>query len=656
MGTDVRLTLRKPGVFGAELFTYPDDADTWTETDSGEVTISIETVSSRTFMRFVTSAVTEGVYKDFTVTAGQKVSCSFFVKSTGDTDEFTAIIYDVSNSTEITTYTPHTVDTTWRCYEIEFAAPTGCTTIRVTLNGVVADTYEVDSFAFNRDEIVIQPGYSLDENPDIVGVVKQSLDGQRIQHRLATHWRYELRWGYVEDAFYDRMVLLYESGETLYLDDGDVPDLTEQSTLYTNASYTFSGITNPSTTQVAYYSESADLPTNATQFEDAEYLDAWYTDLAAGTLRNHTFAYNKYLYHKFEIRPAEYGTGMQRLAITVKAENDDLDAANLDGVIVYVWNGSNWKEIIRTSSPSAEDETWYTYSASEAQAMCPQEGSGSNGIVRVLVRTRAYGDILADTEASVHLYPTGNQTLDTAAVPEVIEFDNEDFDTENEWDANAYKFIVTQPGKYLITLQAHFQNADAGNSLTVFLYKNGATYLAEKRMEALGVADIDFIALTAIVDLAAGDYIQAYASNVNKNNDVLTGTVDSLTYMMVKGLLATSPGAGLGMYTVSLETNPGLGAVEPSHQMWFETNSEANDIVVKNRTLGTQLTTSDYSVDYENNQLDITGQSGGDVLEFTYSRFREVRIAQLPARIQHDSPSGGVRRGMYVLLETTTSE
>ncbi len=137
------------------------------------------------------------------------------------------------------------------------------------------------------------------------------------------------------------------------------------------------------------------------------------------------------------------------------------------------------------------------------------------------------------TAISVHLYPTGNQTLDTAGVPEVIEFDNEDFDVDAEWDTSTYKFTATAAGKYFITLQVAFGNADAGDRLLAYILKNAATTVAEGRMEALANAGGDFISVTTIEHLEIDDYIRAVAGNVDKSNELLTGTVDYLTYMMI---------------------------------------------------------------------------------------------------------------------------
>lgn len=645
----IRLTLRKPSAFGVELFTYPDDIDTWVGV--GTVAISVQTVSNRTFMRFVTSDVNEGVYKDFTVVAEQKVSVSFFVKSTDDTDEFTAIIYDQDNSAIVTTYTPHTVDTTWRCFEIDFTVPEDCTTIRVTLNGLVADTYEVDAFAFNKDEIVVQPfgPEGISEDPEMVGVLKQSLSGKRVQHKLGTHWRYTLRWSRMGDDFFDRLILLYESGEVLYLDDGDVPNLTERSTILTNAVYDFADITAPSTTHVGYYTKSANLPASAAQFEDDEYADAWYTDIAAGTLRSHEWSASKYLYHQFVFRPSEYGAGIERLSIRVKTVLDDLAVGNLDGVTIYVWNGSSWQIIARTSSPSIEDITWYTYSAGEAQSMVPQESSESNGLVRILVKSRPYGLSISDVAASV--YTSGDQSI-TKATTEQIEFDTETYDVSGNFDSDTdYSFTAPADGLYLVNYQVAFAVNSDGDDIYVFLYKNGTSQAtAVRKVGGAGQATWES---AKVLNLIAGDKITLHVQNVSNNDTVISGADD--TFMTISGL---SPAdlTTLGMYYVSLETNPGLGSVEPTHRMYFPANSEADDITVKNRTDGTDLTTANYSIDYENNEIDITGQDGGDVVEYTYSRFREVRIAEMPISTRHYFKDGSQEREVTLVLETITGE
>lgn len=194
----------------------------------------------------------------------------------------------------------------------------------------------------------------------------------------------------MEEGQFDTLYKFFKSGSVLYLNDGDVPAITESETIYDTAEKTYSGITNPSSTHKAYKDSSASLPSAEDDFDTTEYSTANYqavdgddTNYAETTDPTDTY----YLYHRFEFDPGIARASAQRFRVKVAALSDDSSAANKDGVVLYAYNhvDSAWVQLARTTNSSKNDLTYSTAEATVAQQFI----DSSDDYVRLLVRSRA---------------------------------------------------------------------------------------------------------------------------------------------------------------------------------------------------------------------------------------------------------------------------
>lgn len=387
----MRLTLMKPDETDVELFDY--DTDVWTVLDAGSTVDRYTGDADRTsVMRFTPSAADDGVYKDFTVVANETIHVTYFVLGAA-TRTMGIIFDDVTNGVEISNAVGSTTDANWNFFTFEVTAPAGCTTIRVSLihRSGTAAAYLIDNFAFNESSIL--PGNqprSYVPDPEKVGGIKMALVGDRIEHVIARHRRFPLVFNVMTEVEHDRLLAQFNSSDTLYFDDGNVPQLIETGTIYTNATYNFVGITNPSGTHKAWTDSGSALPSAEGDYETSEWSTANY-EAADVDDTNHVEttdpATDAYLYHKYRMISAVTGTDVRRLRIKIVALSDDSGPLDHDGVVVYAWNGSAWAELTRTTNDAKNDIEWTTVKASVAQDFV--DGSGQ---VQILVRSRGVKD------------------------------------------------------------------------------------------------------------------------------------------------------------------------------------------------------------------------------------------------------------------------
>jgi hypothetical protein len=137
-------------------------------------------------------------------------------------------------------------------------------------------------------------------------------------------------------------------------------------------------------------------------------------------------------------------------------------------------------------------------------------------------------------------------------------------------------------------------------------------------------------------------------------------------YLVLRSRAARDGSNALVMstYYVEITYNDGLDSEQTlTHQIRLPTDTEADDISVKNRTTGaTFAETTNYTVrdgvTLPTNIVTFTGTgiSQGDVIETAYNRWHEVRIAYMPDKRQFDSLSSEIRRQMTIVLETIKGE
>jgi hypothetical protein len=150
--------------------------------------------------------------------------------------------------------------------------------------------------------------------------------------------------------------------------------------------YNFAVVSNPSSTHKAYIDSSNTLPSGMNDFETNEYSTVDYQAIGDDDddykeTSNPNAGY--YLYNKFLVQSSILQSNVQRFRVMVKASSDDSSSANLDGCILYAWDGSNWMELTRSSNSSKNCLTYSTVEPLIASRLVNQ----SDNYIRLLLRS-----------------------------------------------------------------------------------------------------------------------------------------------------------------------------------------------------------------------------------------------------------------------------
>jgi len=328
----------------------------------------------------------EGTYKDYTVTEGIRYSFSCLYK-VGD-GTLTIQLYDQTNDAPINSVDK--TDAIWNGHEISTVIPAGCTTLRVNFLQSQSDTrsgpFYIDDVSLNGNALLHDPD-SYSRVPERVGSLHQTLGGRRVYDLRAIHYSLYLGWNFLKEDQYENLREVYYSNELLYFDDGNVPALVESEAVYKTAQYNYNNIVNPSSTHKAYFDSSASLPSAKSDFEATEFTTADYQAID-GDDSSYKETTNpgadEYLYHKFLLLSSVDSDAVKRFRVKIAASGNDSSPQNLDGSVLYAWNGTNWVELTRNTNSAKTD---LTYSTAETE-VANQLVDSSDSYIRLLLRSR----------------------------------------------------------------------------------------------------------------------------------------------------------------------------------------------------------------------------------------------------------------------------
>jgi len=400
-----RLTLTAPTEYGVQ--TFYNDHEVWTETNVSKTEIirstsdpvrdSVMKIKGITWtlgsgyvlgdgLYFDDSPLgkDEGAYYDFIVTPGVRYAFACLYKV--ELGELEIVFHNQTQGSMLKTAS--LAGTSWKSYETNITIPDGCNIIRIKFlqnDDSHSGPFYIDNVSLNGNVILSDPD-SYGRVPMRIGAFHQTLSGRRIFDLRAIHYDFQLRWNYFDEIQYENFREVFYSNELLYFDDGDVPPLVESETIYDNDTYSFIGVSNPSSTHKAYISNSSVLPSSMSDFETIEYSDADYQAIS-----NDDDNYKEtsdpntgcYLYHKFLIKSSISQSNIQRFRIVVAASSNDSSPGNLDGCILYAWDGDNWMELTRSSNSS---NNYLTYSTSEP-LIASRFVNPSDSYIRLLLRS-----------------------------------------------------------------------------------------------------------------------------------------------------------------------------------------------------------------------------------------------------------------------------
>ncbi|KKN28531.1 hypothetical protein LCGC14_0853280 [marine sediment metagenome] len=388
----------------AGFFTEFDDAfnvTAWTAED-GTVTHTHnqDTVNQPTHpkcMKVVSTTDGKGVYQDVASLTPDEVHVVEFDYKIDATQEIDWRIWDQTNGANIANGTLD-VTANWLGFYREVTTPANCTTIRLFLRAGTAT-----SVAFYIDNIGCR-GNVIKEDAESEGY-ERSLTRQSNTHTTErgvivedsslSRMMFPLTWPFLDNTQFASLIKFARTRNQSYFNDGNMPRLIIKQQVFTETQYTYSGITNPSGTHVAYIDTDVDLPNVEGDFQTTEFSTANYVAVdgndsnSVDTSITTTSNVKKYIYHHFVIDiSAEYGVidAIQRFKIKYVGEGDDLSDNDVNGVVVYIWNGSNW---MRIGESTSKDKTTIDYSTDEPVQAQDFIDIGDQ-TVAILVRSRGH--------------------------------------------------------------------------------------------------------------------------------------------------------------------------------------------------------------------------------------------------------------------------
>jgi len=306
-------------------------------------------------------------------------------------------IWDQSNGAEIAS---GTLDQTgdWYGFYREVTTPVNCVTIRIFLRAGTATAlaFYIDNIGC-RGNLILEDAESKAYSRTLLSQSRlhNMQSGNAVEDATPPRMTFPLSWAYLTNTQYARLLRFVRSGTTSYFDDGNLPQFAELQNVYLETQYTYTGITNPSATHVAYSDTDVDIPNGEADFESTEFSTANYGAVDANdansvdTSVTTTSNVKKYIYHKFILDiSGEYSVidAIQRIKVKYVGECDDLSDNDVNGVVVYVWNNNNWMRIGETTS---KDKTTVDYMTDEpVQAQDFVDIAAQT--VAILVRSRGH--------------------------------------------------------------------------------------------------------------------------------------------------------------------------------------------------------------------------------------------------------------------------
>ena len=406
MGSFV-LTLTAPKEHGLEEF--DTEASIWSATDDSKTSVSRytsdpvrdsvmkiqgvlwtlgdgKTLGDELLLNDSVVGKGEGTYKDFAVTAGVRYSFSCLYKVSDGT--LTVQLYDQTNDESISSV--DRTDAIWNSHETSIIIPVGCTTLRVNFLQSQSDArsgpFYVDNISLSGNVLLHDPD-SYSRVPERVGSLHQTLGGRRVYDLRAIHYSFYLGWNFFKEDQYENLREIYYSNELLYFDDGNVPALVEREAVYETAQHDYDSIVNPSSTHKAYFDSSSLLPSAKSDFETTEFTTSDYQaiDEDDGNYKETANpGADEYLYHKFLLLSSIDSGDVRRFRARVAMSGGDTSPQNLDGGVLYAWNGTSWVELARNTNSAKTD---LTYSTAETEVAKQFVDSGDS-YVRLLLRSR----------------------------------------------------------------------------------------------------------------------------------------------------------------------------------------------------------------------------------------------------------------------------
>lgn len=116
----------------------------------------------------------------------------------------------------------------------------------------------------------------------------------------------------------------------------------------------------------------------------------------------------------------------------------------------------------------------------------------------------------SQNSVSFSVHKNGSDQSIPTATPTKLTWSTEEFDTHNDFDSN--RFTPTVPGKYYLNGAVSMDNITDGQSIILYLYKNGVAYkIGQTQVSAPGGSAVDLVYINVVVDAdGTSDYFELF--------------------------------------------------------------------------------------------------------------------------------------------------
>jgi hypothetical protein len=445
-------------------FDYDWEIAQWVIEDDATVTRDTTDADHPSCMKVVEDTDTKGVYYDVTVEPSTRYVCEFAYKL-GASQELDVLIYNQTGAATIysVSKSPHALDVTaWQNFYKEFTTPAGCVTVRIYLRaGTAAGTaFWIDDILCQGNAIIIDPGnysvsYQQTKQTHTTGKARVT-DLGPIFPRFSLIWQQPT--GYLTTAQFDKLLAVQKAKKATWFSDGDESQMVDGAHLYTETTYNYVGISNPSATHVAYDDSSASVPNAADDFETDEFATADYNSIDGDDVlyaEDAATVIGRHQYHVFRFKVTEYTTAeeVRSIHITYKGSCSDTSQKSNNGIILLAWNGTNWFELARARTGDKQTLSFSTTRVEQAQDFVDT----TNGYIRIIAMSMGTkGTPGALTLRSYYISVVVNKGLSTA-----IKLTNK----AHLSAAGDVVSVINRTTKATLTLDTHYRIGDDRESV-----------------------------------------------------------------------------------------------------------------------------------------------------------------------------------------------
>ncbi len=130
------------------------------------------------------------------------------------------------------------------------------------------------------------------------------------------------------------------------------------------------------------------------------------------------------------------------------------------------------------------------------------------------------------TSANGRSHGTANTSIPGGFAPTKVQLNTNDFLNGFTWDSTNHRFVCVTAGVYSVSGSVAYSNATTAKQYETMIYKNGSQ-VSQGRVMCSATGAYITPAVTDVLNLAAGDYIELFTQHNDTVNNTIATSSDS---------------------------------------------------------------------------------------------------------------------------------